>query len=574
MLEPRVTVTPMRLIPITVLCAAALAAQPSVSFGGENMRLRSAAVAQSGAAWNVDLVMENDNGNASLPASFRRWWHCQIASLSTSGETLNVVVRNAGYSDVILPVWSLSTNGTTFGAYVRVPTSATPRVSGSTHRFTLQTPPGVVAVRLAKYFPYTTVDKATFLSSLAAHPSGRVRSITSLGNSWQGRPIEMIELTDSTVPDPGKRRVWIHAGVHPAETTSYFTVEGLVAFLLSNDPDAGVLMRNTIFDIVPMANPDGVFLGNYRTNSRSVEIESKWAAPYNNTEREVVALRTRIEQFMGSVANPGANPIEVVLNLHSSHNVSYPFHFRHNSNASWNPTTNNAGVLPSVNALESSWIAAYRARSSFVRLGSTLSSSCSAPSRPFVECMMHDRWSANTGWTNPPNSLAQVMAITFEGTYGRGPGGATWNTTDHYRQAGAEMGRALRDIFGFQLTTTAVSYGLPCRGLIMNGQITMPGGNNAASLGVFGAPPLSPGALAIGVQRAVLPLPTPWICNLLTLPLATVPFATSSIGTLSLSLPIPASSGLTLDFQAVVADLRGATVELATSNGIEVQNQF
>ena len=29
------------------------------------------------------------------------------------------------------------------------------------------------------------------------------------------------------------------------------------------------------------------------------------------------------------------NPIRILLNLHSSHNVSYPFHFQHVSNPNW-----------------------------------------------------------------------------------------------------------------------------------------------------------------------------------------------------------------------------------------------
>ena len=102
---------------------------------------------------------------------------------------------------------------------------------------------------------------------------------------------------------------------------------------------------------------------------------------------------------MGTAASPGNNPIEVVLNLHSSHNVSFPFHFQHQSNPNWS-AGNNAGVLPAVHALEGRWISDFEAHSVFVNRGTTQSSTCSAPSRPFVECMMHDRWSAVPTWVN------------------------------------------------------------------------------------------------------------------------------------------------------------------------------
>ena len=78
----------------------------------------------------------------------------------------------------------------------------------------------------------------------------------------QGRPIHKVEFTDQTVPDAGKQRIWIHAGIHPSETTSYFTVEGFVEWLLSGDPFAEVLLDQALIELLPMVNPDGVFLGN------------------------------------------------------------------------------------------------------------------------------------------------------------------------------------------------------------------------------------------------------------------------------------------------------------------------
>ena len=67
----------------------------------------------------------------------------------------------------------LSTNGTTFGSYARVPTSATPSVAGggTVHNFTLAVPAGVTAIRLAKYFPYSVTRKNTFVAALTGPPS-------------------------------------------------------------------------------------------------------------------------------------------------------------------------------------------------------------------------------------------------------------------------------------------------------------------------------------------------------------------------------------------------------------------
>ena len=39
---------------------------------------------------------------------------------------------------------------------------------------------------------------------------------------------------------------------------------GMIDFLISNHPIAKVLREHIVFKIVPMLNPDGVYLGNYR----------------------------------------------------------------------------------------------------------------------------------------------------------------------------------------------------------------------------------------------------------------------------------------------------------------------
>jgi len=54
--------------------------------------------------------------------------------------------------------------------------------------------------------------------------------------------------------------------VHPGEPQSSFIVEGMIKFLSSNHKDAEFLREKYIFKIVPMLNPDGVVIGNYRTS--------------------------------------------------------------------------------------------------------------------------------------------------------------------------------------------------------------------------------------------------------------------------------------------------------------------
>ncbi|MBN1477225.1 hypothetical protein JXA47_10765 [Candidatus Sumerlaeota bacterium] len=434
---------------VTHLClsllAAAAWAQPvlvGAPASGEQMRFDpSLSSVVAGSDWDITIRMQDDNENTSLDYTYRRWWHLQIENL-TPGDILNFDITHAGYDSIILPTWSLSTDGVNFGAHSRLPVSAVPTRTGSagnwTHSFSVQVPAGVVAIRLAKWFPYTPAMFSDYRTTVLTSPHV---SESVIGTTALGRPVRMWTITDTSVPDTGKRRVWIHTCVHPAENTAHYTMEGLVSWLTSGQLEPELLLDSVIFNIIPVANPDGQWLGNYRTNSNSVNLENEWGYPYTTSAEEVSAMISQIEAFMGTAGSPGSNPIEIILNLHSTHGNGYPFHFVHYATPGW--TYPDGGVIPEVNALEVSWVNALSNRSPLVDLGSSQSSSAGAPSRPFVESMMHDRWSSDPAWTGP-----KVMAITLEGTYWRGPDTVNWGTDDDYRQMGEEMGFAIADFLG------------------------------------------------------------------------------------------------------------------------------
>ena len=58
--------------------------------------------------------------------------------------------------------------------------------------------------------------------------------------------------------------MFVTARVHPGETPASFVAHGLVDWLLGGTTLAVHLRRHTTVVVVPMLNPDGVFLGNYR----------------------------------------------------------------------------------------------------------------------------------------------------------------------------------------------------------------------------------------------------------------------------------------------------------------------
>ena len=118
---------------------------------------------------------------------------------------------------------------------------------------------------LAQQFNY--VHKETIGKSVFERPIDLI-TISSPENLNLKREVTMdVDGTD----EPGKdmtlkkiKVVFIMARVHPGETPSSFVIQGLLDFLVSSHDIAASLREHIVFKIIPMLNPDGVFLGNQR----------------------------------------------------------------------------------------------------------------------------------------------------------------------------------------------------------------------------------------------------------------------------------------------------------------------
>ena len=60
--------------------------------------------------------------------------------------------------------------------------------------------------------------------------------------------------------------------VHPGESNSSYIIEGLINYLVSNEKEAETLRNRFVFKIIPMLNPDGVIIGNYRCSLSSADL--------------------------------------------------------------------------------------------------------------------------------------------------------------------------------------------------------------------------------------------------------------------------------------------------------------
>jgi len=67
--------------------------------------------------------------------------------------------------------------------------------------------------------------------------------------------------------------------VHPGESGASFIIEGLLEFLISDEPTAQTLRDRYVFKIVPMLNPDGVIVGNYRCSLSGHDLNRQYPSP-------------------------------------------------------------------------------------------------------------------------------------------------------------------------------------------------------------------------------------------------------------------------------------------------------
>ncbi|XP_043541042.1 cytosolic carboxypeptidase 2-like isoform X2 [Chiloscyllium plagiosum] len=120
---------------------------------------------------------------------------------------------------------------------------------------------------LAHCYPYRYTDLKAHLDEIvndskhSAHFKKEVLCETRAGNSCF-----LLTITDYTDMENSKSKlgVVLTARVHPGETQASWMMKGILDFLLSEEPTAKELRKKCIFKIIPMLNPDGVIVGNYR----------------------------------------------------------------------------------------------------------------------------------------------------------------------------------------------------------------------------------------------------------------------------------------------------------------------
>ena len=200
----------------------------------------------------------------------------------------------------------------------------------------------ITSVKLAAEHERTNQELATAAATSAAAllptstPKGVYYKRELLARSLEGRRIDLITITsvggkaadgscEERLPPPlmpeggarperfpSKRYVLITSRVHPGETPASHVFDGLLAFLLrEDDPRAVALRERFVFKLIPLLNPDGVYHGHYRSDTRGANLNRKYASATYEAHPSIFASMALARQLHTST------DLMAVIDLHA-----------------------------------------------------------------------------------------------------------------------------------------------------------------------------------------------------------------------------------------------------------------
>jgi hypothetical protein len=136
---------------------------------------------------------------------------------------------------------------------------------------------------LAHCYPYTFTDLCLDLDALTSDEQrSKVMRKEVLCQTRAGNSCFLLTITDfdsDVLTNKPKQAVVVTGRVHPGETNSSWVMKGLLSYLTGTTPSAKALRRSYIFKVIPMLNPDGVIVGNYRCSLSGHDLNRNYRHP-------------------------------------------------------------------------------------------------------------------------------------------------------------------------------------------------------------------------------------------------------------------------------------------------------
>lgn len=121
----------------------------------------------------------------------------------------------------------------------------------------------------------------------------------------QQRELDLITIDHLSKPQKMDSRSFLRvivviARTHPGESVTSFVCQGLLEFLIGSHPIASILRENFVFKVIPMLNPDGVFLGNNRCNLIGQDLNRIWNIATEFSHPTVFAIKNMLSELDSS----------------------------------------------------------------------------------------------------------------------------------------------------------------------------------------------------------------------------------------------------------------------------------
>jgi hypothetical protein len=171
--------------------------------------------------------------------------------------------------------------------------------------------PATDTVWVAHMPPYLPSDLDKLLADYQDHPS---LSKNSIGTTPQGRSLWQLTISKPKAQAEDKKEVWLMARQHSWEAGTSWAMEGIIRYLLDS-AEANGLLDQIIFQIIPMADPDGVARGGVRFNEFGHDVNRNWDFVIADEMPEIQAQKTVIAAHAGQ--------IDLFITLHNTERADY-----------------------------------------------------------------------------------------------------------------------------------------------------------------------------------------------------------------------------------------------------------
>ena len=281
-----------------------------------------------------DLVIKNDvNTNGHT-----QWYYFAAsntrANVPYTFRIINLYKRTSMYNDGLRPLLysDKAASGTDGYGWRRCATDISYRRnefqyskgggmarSYYTLKFTVEFPHSLDRVYLAHCYPFTYTDLQLFLAGLESEARTRRRCRRRLlCRTLAGNRCELLTITgNESIPDScasdvscgeeeapqnqqhhqTKPCIVLSARVHPGETNASWMMQGCLEYLVGDSPGARRLRSQYVFKVVPMLNPDGVVVGNYRTGLAGCDLNRKWKKPSKTLQPTIYHMKQMMEEM-------------------------------------------------------------------------------------------------------------------------------------------------------------------------------------------------------------------------------------------------------------------------------------